>query len=65
MSKMQDATEDPEIEGYYQDLESEGDRVEEGSESGTCEICGEYYEKSAGESNLSRTGQCLKCGWNP
>lgn len=35
------------------------------AEQGVCEVCGRSYRKTTSESNLSRTGQCLDCGWNP
>lgn len=34
-------------------------------ESGTCNRCGKSYAKTIGESNISMSGLCLSCGFNP
>ena len=34
-------------------------------ESGVCLRCGKLYQKTVGESNVSRSGYCLACGFNP
>ena len=38
---------------------------DENVESGTCLCCGHGYEKNISDSNLSRSGYCTTCGWNP
>jgi hypothetical protein len=35
------------------------------AEAGVCLSCGQPYEKTIGESNVSRTGFCYSCGFNP
>lgn len=39
----------------------EHDKIEEG----TCLCCGQHYTKNLEQSNLSRSGYCVECGWNP
>jgi len=34
-------------------------------ESGVCLKCGRSYQKTTGESNVSRSGYCFACGFNP
>ena len=34
-------------------------------ESGICLRCGRPYQKTVGESNVSMTGYCVACGFNP
>ena len=41
------------------------EEAEYGSESGICSVCKLPYHKNIGQSNLSRSGQCWACGYNP
>lgn len=34
-------------------------------ENGTCMCCGQPYSKNVSESNVSRSGYCMTCGFNP
>jgi len=38
---------------------------ENGQELGRCRECQDIYVKSVGESNISRSGYCFNCGFNP
>ena len=40
-------------------------RDEDIAEMGICLKCGKPYEKNIGQSNISRTGYCYECGFNP
>jgi hypothetical protein len=44
-----------------------GEYVEfaDGSEGGRCKKCGRTYRKTTAEANLSMSGYCFKCGYNP
>lgn len=54
-------------DGDYEDEEDWADLDEEDcwAEEGICQKCGKPYRKTVGESNVSFTGLCFSCGFNP
>jgi len=59
---------DAEIEAVDWDHEYERDAFYSNSqyvETGICLNCGRPYQKTISESNVSRTGYCYRCGFNP